>query len=63
MIENIIIAIIIVAAVFFIGRRVYKGLSGGNLGCGCDSEVCPGCSRVSNKRVNMKDNKNHLVGG
>lgn len=43
--DNVIIALIGLAAVFYLGRKAYRSLSGKE-GCGCG---CEGCHSASNK--------------
>jgi hypothetical protein len=42
MIQNSIIAIILVACALYIGRRVYNNIKGSQQGCGCGCS-CSGC--------------------
>ena len=44
--QNIIILFIIVACMFFIGRRIRRQLSGSKTGCG---GTCSGCDSPSSK--------------
>lgn len=44
--QNLIILCIIVACMFFIGRRIRRQLSGSKPGCGC---TCSGCDDQSAK--------------
>ena len=46
--QNIIIIFIIVACLFFIGRRIRRQLNGSKTGCGC-SGGCGGCDAPSAK--------------
>jgi hypothetical protein len=41
---NIIVIIIVCLAAFYIGKRIYKTLSGRRVGCGCSSQE--GCTTV-----------------
>ena len=41
---NIIVVIIVCLAAFFIGKRIYKTISGRKVGCGCSSQE--GCTAV-----------------
>ncbi len=44
--QNIIILLIIVACMFFLGRRIRSQLGGNKTGCGCS---CSGCGDKSAK--------------
>ncbi len=41
---NIIVVIIVCLAAFFIGKRIYKTISGRKVGCGCSSQE--GCTAI-----------------
>jgi hypothetical protein len=41
---NIIVIIIVCLAAFYIGKRLYKTVSGRKVGCGCSSQE--GCSTI-----------------
>lgn len=49
--QNIIILLIIVACMFFIGRRIRSQLGGSKTGCGCS---CSGCDDKSAKTENCE---------
>ena len=54
--QNIIIFIIIVACMFFIGRRIRSQLKGNKSGCGC-SGGCGGCAAPSAKTKDCETKK------
>ena len=41
---NIIVIILVCLAAFYIGKRIYKTISGRKVGCGCSSQE--GCTAV-----------------
>lgn len=49
--QNIIILLIIVACMFFLGRRIRRQLGGSKTGCGCS---CSGCDDPSAKTKGCK---------
>ncbi len=51
--QNIIIIFIIVACGFFIGRRIFRQLSGKQSGCDCS---CKGCNDQSTQSDTCKTN-------
>ncbi|OGQ85995.1 MAG: hypothetical protein A2512_08975 [Deltaproteobacteria bacterium RIFOXYD12_FULL_56_24] len=54
--QNIILIFIIVACLFFIGRRIRSQLKGSNSGCGC-SGGCGGCNTPSAKTKECETKK------
>lgn len=54
--QNIILIFIIVACLFFIGRRIRSQLKGNNSGCGC-SGGCGGCNTPSAKTKECETKK------
>lgn len=51
--QNVIITCVIVACAFFIGRRIFRQLTGRQSGCSCN---CKGCNDTSAKSDNCKTN-------
>jgi len=54
--QNIIILFIIVACMFFLGRRIRRQLSGNKTGCSCN---CSGCDDPSAKTKDCETKTTH----
>ncbi|MHB1014457.1 MAG: FeoB-associated Cys-rich membrane protein [Desulfurivibrionaceae bacterium] len=46
--QNIILLFIIAACIFFIGRRLFRQLTGRQSGCSCS---CKGCNSISKSNM------------
>lgn len=53
MLQNALVVIIVLAAAFYVGRRIYKSIFSKKSPCGCAGE-CKGCDLVDEDRCDPK---------